>query len=272
MINYFDHFIRAFGKPEDRIRKEKNLIYCHLPYLAESLILFKDSKEPLVFCCEGGDVVLGANEDSLTLGNTCGIFKKLLFSEFNQNIKHIFSTNLNFHHKKFSLLPGGLYSPPEMIKQLQGTPKDTLILANFSYHRIGASAKERTEIMDFAHKNTWITCQFQGNDDGKPSTTPLIDLLTAISKSRFLICPISGGCDTSRLYESWYTNTLPIVKRLPFFELLQKEGFPLIILDDWSELDEQKLRNTVIGPEVWEAVQPLLTNEYWITKIQNAAL
>lgn len=271
MIDYFNHFTKSFGTVNERVRKNGNFVFTHLPYLFESLLLFKDSKEPLVFCCEGGDVVLGATNDGFTLGNTSGIFKKLLFSEFNPNIKRVFSTNLNFFHEKFSVLPAGLYSPPEMIKNLQGTKKETLCLANFSYHQGPTpSAKERTEIMEFVRKNNWITEQFQGFGDGKPSTTPLIDLLTAIAKTKFLICPISGGLETSRLHEAWNLGAVPICRRLPFFELLQKEGFPLIILDSWSELDKIKLENTVVGPEVWETVQPLLTNEYWINKIKNA--
>lgn len=272
MLNYFQHYTLFYGNPSDRVRKTGNIVYGHLPFAFELFILFKDCQEPLVMVLEGGDVVLSMNNERTHIytGNTSGLLKSFDLSDLNPNIKQIFSTNLNFHHNKFSVLPGGLYSPPEMIKSLQGIPKTTLCLANFSYHSVGGAAKERTEIMDFVRKNDWILQQYQGCGDGKPSTTPLIDLLTAIAKTKFLICPISGGLDTSRLHEAWNLGAIPITKNYPFFQLLQKEGFPIIILNDWSELDKTKLENTVVGPEVFETVQHLLTNEYWLNKIKNA--
>jgi hypothetical protein len=276
MLNYFNHFSLAFGNPTDKFKRTGDIVYSHLPYLDESLTFFRNNEEELVFVVEGGDtcLYLNQNKDGFLIGDTSRVWKEFKFSNINSKIKRIFSTNLNFHHPRFSILPSGLYSNPDLVKSIQqkNLQKENLLLSNFSHHQRGAAGNERSIILEATKNLNWITRKFNDGADGKFNTSSVEELLINIAKSKFVICPISNGLDTSRLYECWLLGSIPIVKRYPFYELLQMEGFPLAIIDDWNYLNEEKMRNisqSMINEDI-QKTQEKLTNEYWLNKIQNA--
>ena len=64
--------------------------------------------------------------------------------------------------------------------------------------------------------------------------------LYLLSSYKFAICPEGNGLDTHRLWESLYLNTIPICLKNPITNYYSKL-FPIYLLDDWNDLDLNKL-------------------------------
>ena len=62
-----------------------------------------------------------------------------------------------------------------------------------------------------------------------------------LSEYEFCVCPEGNGVDTHRLWEALYVKTIPIVIRSDFTDILLNNNIPLVVLDDWSKLDEHAL-------------------------------
>lgn len=62
-----------------------------------------------------------------------------------------------------------------------------------------------------------------------------------LSEYEFCICPEGNGVDTHRLWEALYVKTIPIVIRSDFTDILLSNNIPLVVLDDWSQLDQRAL-------------------------------
>jgi hypothetical protein len=59
-----------------------------------------------------------------------------------------------------------------------------------------------------------------------------------LSEYEFCICPEGNGVDTHRLWEALYVKTIPIVIKSDFTDVLLENNVPIVVLDDWSQLDE----------------------------------
>ena len=62
-----------------------------------------------------------------------------------------------------------------------------------------------------------------------------------LSEHEFCICPEGNGVDTHRLWEALYVKTIPIVIKSDFTDILLENSVPIVVLDDWSQLDEYNL-------------------------------
>lgn len=62
-----------------------------------------------------------------------------------------------------------------------------------------------------------------------------------LSTYKFCICPEGNGVDSHRLWECLYLQVVPIVIKSEFTSILEKQNIPLVILDNWSDLDINKL-------------------------------
>ena len=62
-----------------------------------------------------------------------------------------------------------------------------------------------------------------------------------LSTYEFCICPEGNGVDTHRLWECLYLKVVPVVIESEFTKILQTNGVPLFILDNWDNFDVSKL-------------------------------
>lgn len=106
--------------------------------------------------------------------------------------------------------------------------KNNLIYLNFKIQH----ATERKECFDFFMGKNWVYVEFD---------VPETQFYEQIKMSKYTLCPIGTGLDTHRFYESIYFNTIPIVKRNGLSDFHSK--FPCIIVDNWSEINEEYLIN-----------------------------
>jgi hypothetical protein len=82
-----------------------------------------------------------------------------------------------------------------------------------------------------------------------------------LASHKYAICPRGNGLDTHRIWECIYLNTIPIVIKSDFPNIT---NLPIIILNDWSELDINKLNNEFINQKLSK-----VTNIYYKKIIEN---
>jgi hypothetical protein len=58
-----------------------------------------------------------------------------------------------------------------------------------------------------------------------------------ISHAVYLTDPEGNGIDCHRFWEALYLKCVPIVLNSPFIDILNNMGIPMLILNDWYELD-----------------------------------
>ena len=69
---------------------------------------------------------------------------------------------------------------------------------------------------------------------------PLNNLIR-LKDFEFCICPEGNGVDTHRLWECFYLKVVPIVIKSLFTNILINKGLPILVLENWSDLDIHKL-------------------------------
>lgn len=80
------------------------------------------------------------------------------------------------------------------------------------------------------------------------------------SRSKYVLVPRGNGLDTHRVYESMYFNAIPIVLTGQFDHFY--EHLPVLIVQSWSEINEEYLRLNYVKLRVrltnWKR-----TNSHW---------
>ena len=85
----------------------------------------------------------------------------------------------------------------------------------------------------------------------------------------FVICPPGNGIDTHRFWEALYLKTIPIIEKNEISRFLKKAGFPILLLDKWTDLskfNEEKLKKFYISKKKDFSCKYLFQN-YWKKKI-----
>jgi len=149
------------------------------------------------------------------------------------NLIKWYTQNLCFKHEKISILPIGfansqwrhgnlsLFNNEKFINSLQNKTKK--VFFNFS---INTNPNKRQNCYDIISKKIpWL--QF---------IDPINNLIR-MKEYEFCICPEGNGIDCHRFWEALYLKCVPIVLNSPFIDILNNMGIPMLILNDWYELD-----------------------------------
>jgi hypothetical protein len=83
----------------------------------------------------------------------------------------------------------------------------------------------------------------------------------------FVISPFGNGMDCVRTWEALILGCIVIVQKSPLDPLY--EDLPVLIVNDWKEITEDLLKNTIINFQEKKFLYEKLTFEYWVTKIRN---
>ena len=75
--------------------------------------------------------------------------------------------------------------------------------------------------------------------------------LEILSSSFFCISPDGNGLDCHRHWEALYLKTIPIVTKSFLVESLKREGFPFLILDEWSDFNSLELSPKLYN-DIWK--------------------
>jgi len=77
--------------------------------------------------------------------------------------------------------------------------------------------------------------------------TEFTDYYKELSKFKYFVSPNGNGAQCTKTYEAILANTIPImIRTIQALELKYKYNFPIIILEDWNDLDYEKLEHEYI--------------------------
>ncbi|QXD31053.1 DUF6492 family protein [Candidatus Pelagisphaera phototrophica] len=183
------------------------------------------------------------NPFKLVLHNSDGSFdrKHIILFEKLPLLQCIYAQNINVEDEKVFPLPIGLansqwtHGNSKIHQTVYDMPieKSKVIYFNFS--------KNTNKIKRVRCYNDIIKKGITWNNN-----IPYKEYLIELKRHKFAICPEGNGIDTHRFWECLYMNTIPICLKNKITEHYKKY-FPLILLDDWKELDVSKLSYSAIN-------------------------
>jgi hypothetical protein len=72
------------------------------------------------------------------------------------------------------------------------------------------------------------------------------DSYSTLGSYRFQLCPTGAGIQAPKVQESWSTNTIPITQKNRAFEELAEWGYPIAIVDEWSDISPLSQNGNVV--------------------------
>ena len=150
-------------------------------------------------------------------------------------LKSWYAQNVNFMHPKLIPIPIGIansewsHGDISILESVISSDlkKNKLMYANFN---VNTNYKQRSYCLKFID-NRYIE-----------NNVPFKTYLNSTAKAYFSICPLGNGIDSHRIWESLHLRTVPIVENTYNIRYLQKSlNLPMIILNDWNELDPKEL-------------------------------
>ena len=105
------------------------------------------------------------------------------------------------------------------------------------------------------------------------ATSPLVtqrqvsskEWFDALSQFDFMLCPLGNGVQAPKMMEAILMGCIPIVTRHPIFLELQQRGVPLMVVGEWEEATEARLRESyaTLFPSVMDFRKKLLNLDEW---------
>jgi hypothetical protein len=101
----------------------------------------------------------------------------------------------------------------------------------------------------------------------EPNFLPRVETWTNQSKYSFVLSPMGNGMDCHRTWEALILGCIVIVKKSPLDSLFDK--LPVLIVDDWCDISENLLRETIDKFKNIKFDYSRLELKYWVNKIKN---
>lgn len=185
--------------------------------------------------------------------------KNLIILDNVPNINCIYTQNCLVKNEKVIPIPIGLANSKHNHGNLKIFQKVLLLNIEkknkiYFYFNIGTNPGERQECFEKIKNKNIQWCDKKNFQE----------YLKNLKSYQFAISPPGNGIDCHRLWECLYLKVIPICKRSVFTENFSKI-FPIIILNDWNDLDINKLD---YGNFSWKNYRKL-DFEWWSQKIIN---
>jgi hypothetical protein len=143
-----------------------------------------------------------------------------------------YAQNIRMVHEKLAFLPIGIANsqwPHGNLANFTSIKIKKTRKVYFNFNVYTNLCKRMHCFNRLKHKIEWL-CE-----------VPPQENIQRLSEYEFCICPEGNGVDTHRLWEALYVKTIPIVIKSDFIDILLQNNVPLVVLDDWSKLDESVL-------------------------------
>jgi hypothetical protein len=179
-------------------------------------------------------------------------------NNINSKITAWFAQNIEIHHLKLHVLPIGIansqwpHGDIHAIRAVLDSPPPKTEFCYFYFNSSTAPSKRR---------RVEEICFSKGIAPSRASNYSTY--IRHLAAHKFAICPEGNGIDTHRLWECLYLDVVPIVTRSVFIEMLKPFGLPMVVLDDWNDLDKNLLEK--LYPRVSKDFQ----NEVVINNMNN---
>jgi hypothetical protein len=211
--------------------------------------------------------------------------EKIFLSIINNNkIIHWFSVNCLEHlHPKLTLIPLGVnfhslsfgefcgwhneaMSPKEQENMINSIKNESpkfdkridKIYSNFHFVTYNEFGNPRKDAINKIDKNIVYY---------EPSFVSRKETWVNQSKYAFVLSPLGHGMDCHRTWEALILGCIVIVKTSPIDSLY--EDLPVLIVNDWSEVTQTLLNNTIENFKNKTFNYDKLKAEYWVNKIKS---
>ncbi len=190
------------------------------------------------------------------------------------NIIHCYAQNVNVIHEKVTAIPIGLANfyhfvhtdlpyriPPVCVPENQQKSKKNKFFYRFLN---GNCPSVRIPLRTLCDKHPLMETVIE--------YVPESQFRESFQKYKFIITPRGNAIDNShRQYEALHLGCIPVVQDSIVVQSLHKEGLPLWIVKDWTEL--QNVSEADIAAKYAELMKnakfDAMHMDYWITKIKN---
>jgi len=146
----------------------------------------------------------------------------------------------------------------------QGKYKKSGILAAWGEHwpQLDNKLSDRKNAATFLKNCPFISRQ----------NIPPADYWEKLAQSLYLLAPAGQGIQAPKLAEAWLVGTVPIVTSNPCFEDLRDRGYPLMIIDHWSDLTTTKIKKweSELHTIDWNSVRSQLSSHYFFSMIKSS--
>jgi len=102
----------------------------------------------------------------------------------------------------------------------------------------------------------------------EPTFQPRLNSWTTQSEYSFVLSPMGHGMDCHRTWEALILGCIPVVKKSQLDSLYEK--LPVLIVDEWSDITETLLKETLVKFKDMSFDYNRITAEYWVNKINSA--
>jgi hypothetical protein len=210
-------------KIDNFIDNKKNIFCYNTTYYNTDLIFkkLKYMKNPFI--------LIFHNSDHAFKPEHLILFEKLPL------LQCIFTQNMNVNHEKVFPLPIGLsnsqwkHGNPKIHEEVYNMQIEKTKEIYFNFNKRTNRKKRNKCYNDIINKGiVWN------------NNLPYREYLIELKRHKYAICPEGNGIDTHRFWECLYMNTIPICLKNKVTEYY-KQYFPIILLDDWNELEISKL-------------------------------
>ena len=196
-----------------------------------------------------------------------------LADKIDGKIIHWFAQNADAVHPRLTPIPIGIENlsyyqngPVSVIKRIAGKAKAQQAgkLGRILYHfKVKTNPAERQPALDY----------FKGNalSETIANKLPQNLYLKVLASYMFVASPPGNGIDCIRTWEALYLRTVPIVKRSVAMEYFKSLGLPLLMVQEWNELNgytEDALTEAYKGIMSSSAREPLYM-DYWKRLIET---
>tara|TARA_Y100000389_G_C17471376_1_gene531555 strand:- start:12854 stop:13747 length:894 start_codon:yes stop_codon:yes gene_type:complete len=177
-------------------------------------------------------------------------------------IIHCFAKNLSItNSKKLSYLPVGFKNKRylnndyyqilgEFYRNNNKSDKLPKIFSCFSTN----THPERVELNNTIQEINFINHYEQLN---------ITDYFNELSKYKFTLCPRGSGQDSYRIWESLLVGSIPITLKNTFSINLKMSGVPILLLDNWNELNGFQSNSAYMDFISHEDGKKFTTGDYW---------
>ena len=182
-------------------------------------------------------------------------------------IRRWFAVQCATTHPKLTAMPLGV--DRRDLPTLHRAPRaerDVLLYLNFQPR----NDERRALLSDFG-RHSWVKTDLWRTTIASsavgygPSMSPAA-YYANLGRSRFVLSPPGRGWDCYRTYEAVLMGAIPIVRRQPPLSEVVTE-LPVLVVDDWSEVTEARLRT--FQPPAWTLES--LRLDFWTERIRHGA-
>lgn len=183
----------------------------------------------------------------------CWFYTQSTFDRIPPNVVKWFCTNVNVdnHDNLIECLPLGL-----LYKNHYKYNENKTILF---YVNFGDSTLDRPIFKKFFSKKPWATLR---------DKLDLQQYIDDLSLSAFVLNPPGNGLDGYRIYETLYSNSIPVVKKSQWSSYFQK--LPILIVDDFTTINDTLLLEVVQACQSRKFNKDLIKLSYWKQLIKDS--